>query len=188
MNNDWNMIEVLRHARHDWLNKIQLIKGNLALDKIDRAKEIIDEIVVEAQQEAKLSNLKIPQFASLLLTYNWENHSFQLEYDVMDDSKCDKLDDGWLANWTSSFFACLNSSVQLFYENHLSVTIESQMEGTRFFFDFSGIITNKEQIESFLKKESSELKMTIQEFTEQELALEVFMPFNGNGAKDDSDK
>ena len=24
-------VEVLRHSRHDWLNKIQLIKGNLRI-------------------------------------------------------------------------------------------------------------------------------------------------------------
>ena len=44
---EWNTVEVLRHARHDWLNKLQLIKGNLDLNELDRAKEIINEIVIE---------------------------------------------------------------------------------------------------------------------------------------------
>jgi stage 0 sporulation protein B (sporulation initiation phosphotransferase) len=175
MNKDWNMIEVLRYARHDWLNKIQLIKGNLALNKIDRAKEIIDEIVIEAQQEAKLSNLKIPQFASLILTYNWENHMFQLEYDVLDGSNCDYLDDDWLVNWAESFFNCLNSSVKQYYDNHLSVTIEPQIEGTRFFFDFRGIITNKEQIERFFERTATAPKINFHLLTDQELSLEFFL-------------
>lgn len=175
MNKDWNMIEVLRYARHDWLNKIQLIKGNLALNKIDRAKEIIDEIVACAQQEAKLSNLKIPQFASLILTYNWENHMFQLEYDVLDGSKCDYLDDEWLVSWTGSFFDCLNSSIKQYYDNHLSVTIEPQIEGTRFFFDFRGIITNKEQIERFFEKTIPAPKINYHLFSDQELSLEFFL-------------
>lgn len=104
MEKDWNMIEVLRHARHDWLNKIQLIKGNLSLNKTDRAKEIIDEIVVEAQQEARLSNMNLPGFASLLLTYNWENHYLQLEYEVLDDPIAGRLDDSVLSEWTGSFW------------------------------------------------------------------------------------
>ena len=66
MEKEWDIVEVLRHSRHDWLNKLQLIKGNLDLNRIDRAKAIIDEIVIEVQHESKLSNLHIPLFASLL--------------------------------------------------------------------------------------------------------------------------
>ncbi|MEH7123968.1 sporulation initiation phosphotransferase B [Bacillus sp. JJ1532] len=176
MKTDWDVIEVLRYARHDWLNKIQLIKGNLALNKIDRAKEIINEIVVEAQAEAKLSNLNIPQFASLLLTYNWENHSFQIEYDVMESSVNGLLDDDWLTNWTRSFFDYLDSSIKPFYENHLSVTIEPQMDGTRFFFDFRGIIINKMQLEQFLEiKGSTYPEIVIQSWTEQELSFDFLV-------------
>ncbi|CAM3458598.1 sporulation initiation phosphotransferase B [Cytobacillus oceanisediminis] len=181
MEKDWNMIEVLRHARHDWLNKIQLIKGNLSLNKVDRAKEIIDEIVVEAQQEAKLSNLNLPQFASLLFTYNWENHSFQLEYEVLDDAIAGRLDDCILSEWTGSFFDCLNSSVKPYHENHLSVSIGHEKEGARFFFDFSGIITDMGSLEQFLKKEYADITVAVQVLAEQELALELFVPFAANG-------
>jgi stage 0 sporulation protein B (sporulation initiation phosphotransferase) len=76
MKKEWNIIEVLRHSRHDWLNKLQLIKGNLDLNRIDRAKAIIDEIVIETQHETKLSNLHIPLFASLLIRANWESNIF----------------------------------------------------------------------------------------------------------------
>ncbi|MFO1443082.1 sporulation initiation phosphotransferase B [Bacillus sp. Bva_UNVM-123] len=178
MNKNWNTIEVLRHARHDWLNKIQLIKGNLSLNKVDRVKEIIDEIIVETQQEAKLSNMKIPQFASLLLTYNWENHPFQVEYDVLDYTICDYLDDELLVKWTCSFFSCLNATVKKFNENHLSVTIAPQKEGVRFFFDFRGIITEKEPLEQLLNKETTVPTLNVLIFTEQELSLELFFQYS----------
>ncbi|MDZ5470827.1 sporulation initiation phosphotransferase B (plasmid) [Bacillus sp. 31A1R] len=179
MKKNWTTVEVLGHARHDWLNKIQLIKGNLALNKIDRAKEIINEIVVEAQEQSKLSNMKIPQFASLLLTYNWESHSFQVEFEVLDDSanRNRLISDDIITNWTSSFFEILNSCVKTFHENYLSVTIEQQSNGTRFFFDFRGIITEKEQLMEFLSRESS-MEVNVHEVSEQELALEVFLPFS----------
>ncbi|KAB2334067.1 Spo0B C-terminal domain-containing protein [Cytobacillus gottheilii] len=186
MDKEWDMIEVLRHARHDWLNKLQLIKGNLALDKIDRAKEIIDEIVLESQQEAKLSNLKIPLFASLLLTYNWENHFFQLEYDVLevDGNSCIKqLDDKALAQWTSTFFECLNASVKPYYENHLSVSIEPQSEAARFFFDFSGIIVDKSMLNEFFTSIPNFLSVHLHEFSDMELGLEVFVPFSMENKK-----
>ncbi|WP_075982439.1 Spo0B C-terminal domain-containing protein [Bacillus massilinigeriensis] len=178
MNRDWNTVEVLRHARHDWLNKIQLIKGNLSLNKYGRVNEIIDEIVAESKQQSKLSNLNIPQFASLLLTCNWENHLFQIEFDVLDDHpNKNKIQDEALTNWTNNFFQTLDLSVKMFYDNYLSVTIEPQIEGTGFFFDFRGIITSREQIEQFLKREQSlKLGVTVQQFTEGELSLEFFLP------------
>ena len=178
INKNWNTIEVLRHARHDWLNKIQLIKGNLSLNKFERVKDIIEEIIVETEQEAKLSNLKIPQFASLLLTYNWENHPFQVEYDVLDNKMYDHLDDEWLVNWTKTFFSCLNGVVKEYHENYLSVTIAPEKDGTRFFFDFRGIITEKELLEHFLTKEQSVPTLRVQGLTEHEFSLELFLVYS----------
>lgn len=177
MKKEWNTVDVLRHARHDWLNRLQLIKGNLALNKTERVKTIIDEIVMEAQQEANLSNLKLPEFATLLLTYNWESHSFQLEFEVLNEIECLGLDDQLLANWTSSFFACLHTAVEPYYDNHLSVSIEKLENGVRFFFDFSGIIKDKERLQKFLDVNQHDLlTIKVQEFSQQELALEIFMP------------
>lgn len=179
MKKDWDTIELLRHTRHDWLNKIQLIKGNLSLNKIDRVKEIIDEIVLETQLESKLSNLNIPQFAALLLTYNWESHSIHLEYEILEGtsfSTSDQIDDEQLTSWTNLFLLELNKSIKAFHENHLSVTIEEQQTGIGFFFDFRGIITNIEQIQSFLQQQSPFVSK-VHELSEQELSLEVFLPY-----------
>lgn len=176
MDKDWNIVEVLRHSRHDWLNRLQLIKGNLDLNRIDRAKAVIDEIVIETQQEAKLSNMKLPQFAALLLKYNWENPSIQLEYEVLQDSACYRIEEQQLTNLTSSFLVCLNQSIDEFQENHLAITIDSQKNGVRFFFDFNGIIINREQIEKFLTDQTRLMEISVKEFTMSELSIEVFMP------------
>ena len=174
MGKEWDIVEVLRHSRHDWLNKLQLIKGNLDLNRIDRVKAVIDEIVIEAQHETKLSNLQMPLFAALLLKSNWENPSFKLEYEVLIDSESIKIDDASMTNWTNSFFSCLNQAIEDFQENHLSITIEPQLDGVRFFFDFSGIIIKRELIEKFLA--NPVIDVVVKEFSGSELALEVFMP------------
>jgi len=49
MEKNWTTVELLRHARHDWLNKIQLIKGNMSIGKMDRVEAIIEEIIMDAQ-------------------------------------------------------------------------------------------------------------------------------------------
>ncbi|MBY0146713.1 Spo0B C-terminal domain-containing protein [Neobacillus niacini] len=174
MDKEWDIVEVLRHSRHDWLNRLQLIKGNLDLNRIDRAKAYINEIVIEAQHESRLSNLHLPIFASLLYKSNWENHLFQLEYEVLSDLEAVEINDEILSNWTTSFFICLDQGIEAFQENHLSITIQPQSDGVRFFFDFSGIIIKKELIEQFLN--SSEIQCAVKEFSESELGLEIFMP------------
>jgi stage 0 sporulation protein B (sporulation initiation phosphotransferase) len=174
MEKDWDIVKVLRHSRHDWLNKLQLIKGNLDLNRIDRVKEYIDEIVIEAQNEAKLSNFRLPMFASLLLRSNWEKHAFELEYEVLNDPTPVEINDYSLTTWIQSFFVCLDQAIEAFQENHLSITIDPQIEGVRFFFDFSGIINKNELIEQFLA--TSDMDVEIKEFSESELALEAFVP------------
>jgi stage 0 sporulation protein B (sporulation initiation phosphotransferase) len=173
MEKEWDIVEVLRHSRHDWLNRLQLIKGNLDLNRIDRAKAYINEIVIEAQHESKLSNFQLPLFASLLLRSNWEKHLFLLEYEVLNDIEAVKVNDVILSNWTKTFFICLDQAIEAFQENHLSITIQPQSKGVRFFFDFSGIIIKKELIEQFLN--FSEVEVTVKEFSENELGIEVFM-------------
>jgi stage 0 sporulation protein B (sporulation initiation phosphotransferase) len=173
------MIEVLRHSRHDWLNKLQLIKGNIDLNRIDRVKAIIDEIVIEAQHETKLSNLHIPLFASLLIRTNWESNIFTLEYEVLQESGLLYINELELTQWTETFFACLNESITALDENHLAISIDCEENGARFFFDFSGIIKKKARIEKFLSECSpKDLELTVKEFSEHELAIEVFMPLN----------
>jgi stage 0 sporulation protein B (sporulation initiation phosphotransferase) len=177
MEKEWNIIEVLRHTRHDWLNKLQLIKGNIDLNRMDRVKSIIDEIIIEAQQESKLSNLHMPMFVSLLLRSNWENHMFRLEYEILDETDSHKVNDFYLTSWTKSLFACLDTAIDAIHDNHLSITIDPHMNGTRFFFDFSGIIKMKERIEQFLAEPNkTEWSIEIKEFSEHELALEIFIP------------
>lgn len=176
MDKEWDIVEVLRHSRHDWLNRLQLIKGNLDLNRIDRAKEVIEEIIIEAQQEAKLTNLKIPLFASLLLKSNWENHSFKVEYEVLQDLESFQMNEELMTHWTSLFFNCLDEAIEVFQENHLSITIDPQSKGVRFFFDFSGIIIKSELIKTFLADPEIQLDLVIKEFSESELALEVFIP------------
>jgi len=177
MEKEWDIVEVLRHSRHDWLNRLQLIKGNLDLNRIDRAKAVIDEIIIEAQHESKLTNLKMPLFASLLLKSNWENPSFKLEYEVLQDPEAYQINEEQMTNWTCLLFQCLNETIEAFQENHLSITIDPQSKGIRFFFDFSGIIIKSKVIEEFLTEPNHYLDIVVKDFSESELALEIFIPF-----------
>lgn len=150
MNKNWTVLEALRYTRHDWLNRLQLIKGNLSLGKTDQAERIMDEIVLDMQQEAILSNLQLPQFAELLLTHNWKGCQFRVEYEVVHFPAGMTLDDHLLTQWVSEFFERLNQAAMPYYENCLYVTIDSTNEAVRFLFHFNGIIENMAEIKEWL--------------------------------------
>ncbi|WP_078545357.1 Spo0B C-terminal domain-containing protein [Litchfieldia alkalitelluris] len=154
MKKDWNTVEILKHSRHDWLNKIQLIKGNIALERLDRVKEIIEEIVIETQNETKLTNLQLPSLAAFLMTYNWEQHKFTIEFEVLGELINLSEYDQSLTEWCEQFFSLLEKHVDANGENHLFVSVELFEEETRFLFDFSGIIENTEVITQSLKKKT----------------------------------
>lgn len=176
MEKNWDIVEVLKHSRHDWLNRLQLIKGNLDMDKVDRAKAVIDEIIIETQQESKLSNLKMPLFASLLLKANWEEHHFHLEYEVHHENETGPVDEKALTKWTAAFFSVLDFAVEEFQENNLSICINQVKDGICFFFEFSGMIVRTKLINTFLE-ERNNIDMTVGDFNDQELTVKIFMPF-----------
>lgn len=144
MKDNWSLVEVMRHARHDWLNKLQLIKGNLDLNRLDQAKRMIEDIVLESHQEARLSNLLLPGFAELLITFNWDRHSFTLEYEVVEAHGPLRLDDARLTDWCRTFFSAVESVISPIHDNHLYIGIEHGEEGVRFLFQFNGTIEQPE--------------------------------------------
>ncbi|WP_409251507.1 Spo0B C-terminal domain-containing protein [Bacillus sp. SCS-153A] len=153
MNNEWNLVEALRHARHDWMNRLQLIKGNMDLGRIDRARQIIEEIVAEAQNESKLSNLRLPKFSEWMLTYNWQTHFIKLEFEVLQAEK-HTIDDDCLYEWFSGLFSALENSVKPYEENNMVVTIRICQNEARFELDFNGIIVDRENLQKWIHQQS----------------------------------
>ena len=154
MKKEWNAVETLRHSRHDWLNKLQLIKGNLTLNRVDRANQIIDEIIMNAKHEANLSNLNAPKFACYLMTFNWEDNHFTIEYEVLGEVRDLECYDSEITSWCFHFFKQLNESVKKSAHNHLSISIDLIEEEPRFFLDFSGILIDEDYIKEWINEQT----------------------------------
>ncbi|WP_170007803.1 Spo0B C-terminal domain-containing protein [Bacillus fonticola] len=156
MNDERQLIDVLQNTRHDWLNKLQLIKGNLALERPERVKEIIDEIVIEARQETQLSNLGVPKFAAKLLTFSWSQHAFTIEYDIMGAGILPEQVDGALSAWFAKLFETIDETVDKSVENHLSVTIDlTDEEQIQFLFDLRGKFADDATFEKLVHTDCS---------------------------------
>lgn len=53
---DKEIITLLRHKRHDWMNQIQLLQGYASLGKQERLLDQIDDIKEEAENERRILN------------------------------------------------------------------------------------------------------------------------------------
>ncbi|WP_406686710.1 Spo0B C-terminal domain-containing protein [Rossellomorea vietnamensis] len=154
MSENWGVVEALRHARHDWMNDLQLIKGNLDLGRVERAKQVIEEMVLVAQNESKLSNVKLPLLAEWILTYNWSRHLIKLDFEVL-RLEPHRLEDKRLYNWCKEFLEFLESNVMNNVENQLSIILDITKEQSRFIFDFTGILKSTSLVEDWIKNQQS---------------------------------
>ncbi|WP_273832639.1 Spo0B C-terminal domain-containing protein [Guptibacillus sedimenti] len=170
MSKKWNTFDVLRHSRHDWLNRLQLIKGNLALDHVDRAKEIIEEIIIQSRQEAKLSNLNAPKLAEYILTFNWCNHLFQLDFEVIGDEYDICAYEADLIALIAQCTAVLDSHVNVPADHHLLLTLQLYHEEIHLVFDFQGEVSDQNKLKlAFENPDVKSAKLIELEQTEQEL-------------------
>ncbi|MGG3957292.1 Spo0B C-terminal domain-containing protein [Bhargavaea massiliensis] len=173
MEKRWTIVEALRHSRHDWLNKIQLIKGNLSLQRIDRVNEIIQQIIIEAENEAKLTNLQTAQFAELLMTYHWQARHIQLEYEVLGEPRPLHAYDHMLVTWCHSFLHMLEECSSPHVENYVTITIDLTGRDVRLFFDYRGMLHEHEKVKEWLQKHSRYDALTICEHVIHEHELTV---------------
>ena len=173
MDKKWDIIEILKYCRHDWLNKVQLIKGNLELGKVDEVKGIIDTFIMESKNEAQLSNLNMPKLAELLLTLNWRGFPFAFEYEILEAKRgCAKVDQA-MYDWTISFIDNLNQSLDQLAPNELKIIVYVKDESIRFTFDLKGKILLEEPIALFLSKCPTSAILCINEYTTEELVFDI---------------
>lgn len=172
---EWTTVDVLRHARHDWLNKVQLIKGYASLNKMEKVKNIVEDIIREAQQESKLSNLHRSEFAELLLTYNWEGHTVQIAYEILDVDRNALPDDGELTGWMKNFFAIVEEAVDPNGDNRLSLSVSTLPSGARFFFEFSGTIKKYGLLAGFLENDCPGMNV-IHAYPASAFPVEIIFP------------
>jgi stage 0 sporulation protein B (sporulation initiation phosphotransferase) len=154
MNKKWDTIELLRHCRHDWLNQLQLIKGNLALNNVEKVNTIIDDIVQRTANETNLSNLQVDKLASYLLTVNWEAKPFVVDFEVINNSSLHLTKyDEMLTKWFTKFFLVLEDVVCEEKESNIMLSFQLFKEEQSIVCDFSGKINDLSKVKSFLHDE-----------------------------------
>ncbi|GAA0355034.1 Spo0B domain-containing protein [Bacillus horti] len=178
-----DLLEYLRHYRHDWMNHMQLMKAYLSMDKIQDAQRYMDQIISSAQNEAKLCELDDPELAFYLLTYNWRNqrsirievevvHEQEMLYNVSIASKYPHLH-----MWIREITGMIEERVDPYEENQLFYIFAVGQDCLKLRMEFEGI-WDEESGKVALSKIKEKIRLEkgslmIVECSEKEIILEL---------------
>lgn len=122
-NEEW--IQIFGSIRHDWLNVLQLIKGNMALGNEERVMAVIQEAVEQTANESRLCSLGMPKTTLLLLEQKWKPTQHPLDIEV--DGELFPL-----TNYDDLLYACF----ACFFNNYNKVVDAEESEKTTISFTF----------------------------------------------------
>ncbi|HJA40149.1 MAG TPA: sporulation initiation phosphotransferase B [Firmicutes bacterium] len=127
-------LELLRYTRHDWLNRLQIIQGQLYLGNIEKVQQYISEILEIEKASAYFSHLGCEKTALLFLTHNWRMSPIviQLKGEGM-PANWEKWDEA-LCQFSAAFIQLLEVYGDLYEVNQLYITAD----GMNIYFDYSG--------------------------------------------------
>ncbi|RLQ92001.1 Spo0B domain-containing protein [Planomicrobium sp. Y74] len=106
MDDSITVAQALRHARHDFLNELQLIQMKLDLGRGQDVKSIIRSRAEAAVQLNKLSALKMPAAEHWLLTAEWRFPEFRFHLECLAQAGITTKDAAF-ADWLEQFFSSL---------------------------------------------------------------------------------
>ena len=180
MNQKQELIEYLKQYRHDWLNHIQIIKGYLALDKLDQAQKFLDQVIINAHYESKISQLGDIDLSYFLLTYNWKQDKVLLEVEIeQEDIEICTIgkDYPYLLLWLQELTQLVEENCQEQQENRLSILFECTSSKISLTTEFIGKWdTNKgrialERFQNIIEGAHGSLRIGIH--NESEFSLEI---------------
>ncbi len=117
--------DALRHARHDFLNQMQLIKMNMDLARLDEAREVIASYTEKCKVFYELSKLQLPKTSEWLQTANWRFPGFQVEVGTEITMPYKTELDISIRDSLELFTKFLEPKLNPYFEHELRVWIES---------------------------------------------------------------
>ncbi|SHN08890.1 Spo0B domain-containing protein [Gracilibacillus kekensis] len=147
-----DVVEMLRHYRHDWLNDLQLILGYAQLGKLDKIQSKITDIIERSNQERGLDRLNIPKTFVWLYQLNWRSDAFELQFQSLMDQETLFIDDDALLSKIQKIFQIL-PSYQKEYHQYNGTLIFKKVNHTihihlTFDLDWNDLSALKQELQS----------------------------------------
>ncbi|MCI1881188.1 MAG: sporulation initiation phosphotransferase B [Sporolactobacillus sp.] len=132
-------ISLIGSARHILLNDLQLIKGYLFLQQVEKADALMDRMTERLRSQSRISHLGIPKSAFFLITFPWSVSNIQVEMEVVGSEKDLGSFDESLESFLRRYFMLTE---QLAVDGHVRVIFELSTTGDVLKMIFTGKMNN----------------------------------------------
>ncbi|WP_281864362.1 Spo0B domain-containing protein [Planomicrobium okeanokoites] len=137
MDNSITVAQALRHARHDFLNELQLIQMKLDLGRGQDVKSIIRSRAEAAVQLNRLTALKMPATENWLLTAEWRFPEFRFHLECLAEAGM-ATKDAAFADWLEQFFNSLKKQAELASDIICRTTLKEHQSGFQIGLELDG--------------------------------------------------
>lgn len=179
------MMNILNHQRHDWMNNLQVLFGYIRMQKYDKLLDYMGKINAKAHQESLISKLGVPSLIWFYHSYRAESRELSLEFEMDEEINLLKL-----AVDPEMITRLIREVVGLFTEsaetasgepNTLSLSFDVEESGLLLDFVYQGAY-RQEQAEAKLdrmgKDFSSSVEQMEREMETNKAVIGLMLPFH----------
>lgn len=130
--------EVLKYARHDFLNDLQVILMNIDMKNTTRAREVILATTDKLKQHSMLSSLNLPETAFWLSTFEWMYASFSKRLSCHIESPILGVDEETLLSSLRQIVANVNEHVNIYSSYEVLIDVCANEADWEISFAFHG--------------------------------------------------
>lgn len=140
-----DVLEIIRHYRHDLLNELQLVHGYLSMGKTEKTGKKVQNMIERYHEERKLFDLHCPYFTLWLMSVDRNYPQFRIRYETADIGEISNMD---LTLFSScrEIFSLIGDYIFKNHMYHGRLQIEQEDEMIRLSFAFHGSIQHPDQL------------------------------------------
>jgi stage 0 sporulation protein B (sporulation initiation phosphotransferase) len=182
--NQKQMIELISHYRHDWMNDIQLLFGYVKLKKYDRLDDCMDKIRNKVLQESNITKLGIPSLIAFFVSFRLYYNALALELEMEEDINLVSLpiDTEKVSHLVQMTVKLLNSHAVPAFEEPNVLSIQFDLEDEALLFDliYQGGYDEAELrlgMKQILTKFIAQFATIEEEYTANQAVMTIRLPF-----------
>jgi stage 0 sporulation protein B (sporulation initiation phosphotransferase) len=160
-NNQLTTAEVLKFARHDFLNELQLVLLYIDLDKLPEAKQKILETTNRMREVALLERLGLPAVETWLTTFDWLYGAFPKTMTCSITSGIREADDMEVVTYLEQMFSEVEKTVDPTSEYETQIDVQASATS------WSITFTVNAQLKNSLPEPTALGKFTVKETISQ---------------------
>ncbi|QGQ95401.1 hypothetical protein EHS13_11160 [Paenibacillus psychroresistens] len=179
------MIDLIGHYRHDWMNDIQLLFGYVTLKKYDKLNDCMDKIREKALQESGIAKLGIPSLVAFFVSFRLYYNALALELEMEEEINLaslplDKEKVSHLVQMTVKLFNSL-AIPSNDEPNILSVQFDLESEALVFDLIYQGgydEVALRHEIKRILEFFTTKFATMEEEYTANQAVITIRLPFH----------